>query len=125
MPGGLNLFQKEKIFYFLGYIALGVAVWIFNGFNALISYTSLLVCLFVPVLLLNQIYIFVLQLITSKGLFTKEVLSFFVLASMLIVSYKWGLTEKQRLYLTILNFVILPIMLMVLVFQSVKKKYGK
>lgn len=122
MIKGIDIFRKEYILYYLGGFLLAVLVGFTKGWVYLVQYASLLLCLFLPTLLLIQLFVFIRQLANKLQVNVKELVSFITISIVFSLSFYFGLNEKQRTYMLTINIFILSFTFLVLLFLTYKNK---
>jgi len=122
MIKGINLFEKDKILYYVGGLILALLVGYSEGWGYLLQYASILTGLFLPSVIILQLFVFIRQLINKMQLKLSEIVSFIICLLIMLVVFLYGLEAKQRMFLFVLNTFAISGLLIVLFYMTIKKK---
>lgn len=120
MIKGVDIFIKEYVLYYLGGIILGTLVGFTKGWGYLMQYAAILFCLFLPILILIQLFVFIRQLSIKNRIIKKEIASFFLIFTVLFVAFNFGLNEKQQSFIMTINIFSLASTLLILLYLIYK-----
>ncbi len=122
MIKGINLFEKDNILYYVGSLILALFVGYYEGWGYLLQYASILAGLFLPSVIILQLFVFIRQLINKMQFKISEIVSFIICLLIMLVVFLYGLEAKQRMFLFVLNTFAISGLLIVLFYMTIKKK---
>ena len=122
MIKGINLFEKDNILYYVGSLILALLVGYYEGWGYLLQYASILAGLFLPSVIILQLFVFIRQLINKMQFKISEIVSFIICLLIMLVVFLYGLEAKQRMFLFVLNTFAISGLLIVLFYMTIKKK---